>query len=156
MEISIKKEKNAEIIAHLDCEVQKSHNEYYPELFKPYDYETSFNLYKQSLESPRIHCFIAYNAEIPVGFALIAEQSILNHPLLNDRKEIFIDTIVVQKKYESQGIGKKLLEEIKKFTTEINLKRITLNVWDKNTHAVNFYQKNGFKEIFSSYELHLD
>ena len=155
MELIIKKEKNAEIIAQLQSEIQNNHNEFYPDLFKPFDYNSIYDLYKSILNSESIHCFIAYDSLLPVGFAIIAEQVIKDHPLFYDHKEIFIDSIVVLSKYQSKWIGNKLMQEIKYLSKELEYNKITLNVWSKNNQAIEFYKKIGFKELFNNYELNI-
>ncbi|OHD16098.1 MAG: hypothetical protein A2086_06355 [Spirochaetes bacterium GWD1_27_9] len=155
MDLLIKKEKNIEIIAQLQNEIQNLHNKCYPDLFKPYDYNLIYDLYKNIINCETIHCFIAYDLSTPVGFAIIAEQIIKDHPLFYDHKEIFIDTIVVLNEYQSKGIGKKLMEEIKTLSCELKYNKITLNVWNKNYNAIEFYKKMGFKELFNNFELYI-
>ena len=50
----------------------------------------------------------------------------------------FLAGIFVDKKYRSAGIGKSLLEHIKKIYPVFSL-----NVYQKNQRAVNFYQREG-------------
>lgn len=51
-----------------------------------------------------------------------------------------LEGIFVSKECRSLGIGTKLLDFVKKRRS-----RLTLNVYCKNTSAVRFYEKNGFK-----------
>lgn len=58
--------------------------------------------------------------------------------------KIDIEKIYVDPNYRKQNIGTKLLNEIDK----LNLNRkIILEVNENNTTAINFYKKNGFKQI---------
>lgn len=52
----------------------------------------------------------------------------------------YIEGIFVSNEFQSQGIGKLLLDFIK--SKKVNL---YLNVYQKNISAVNFYQREGFK-----------
>lgn len=54
--------------------------------------------------------------------------------------EDYIEGIFVSKECRSLGMGTKLLDFVKKRRS-----RLTLNVYCKNTAAVSFYEKNGFK-----------
>ncbi len=155
MDTIIKKEKDVEILAKLDYEIQNDHNQYYPNIFKPYDYEETFNLYKSLLDRDTLHSFIGYVSNKPIGFTLVSEQSCKNHPLLFDHSEIFIDSIVVLKEYQSRGIGRLFMQEIKKLAKDLKYDKITLNVWEKNINAVNFYKKLGFKELFVNMEMEI-
>lgn len=52
----------------------------------------------------------------------------------------YIEGIFVSNEFQSQGIGKLLLDFVK--SKKVNL---YLNVYQKNISAVNFYQREGFK-----------
>ena len=52
----------------------------------------------------------------------------------------YIEGIFVSGESQSQGIGKRLLNYIKDRKT-----KLLLNVYQKNTRAINFYQKEGFE-----------
>ena len=52
----------------------------------------------------------------------------------------YVEGLFISEKMRSQGIGKQLLDFVK------NKKRkLSLNVYQKNTRAVHFYQREGFK-----------
>lgn len=52
----------------------------------------------------------------------------------------YIEGIFVCDELQSQGIGKLMLDFIKESKTELSL-----NVYQKNTRAIHFYQKEGFE-----------
>lgn len=52
----------------------------------------------------------------------------------------YIEGIFIRDKMQSQGIGKLLLNFVKAKKTELYL-----NVYQKNTHAIHFYQREGFE-----------
>jgi ribosomal protein S18 acetylase RimI-like enzyme len=58
-----------------------------------------------------------------------------------------IERIYVLNEYKGQGIGKQLLEKAAEMAEKANLNIIWLGVWEKNTEAISFYKKHGFKEI---------
>ena len=57
--------------------------------------------------------------------------------------EVEIIKIGVIKSYQRNGYGSFLIKELKK----LNIKKIFLEVSTENVKAINFYLKNGFKEI---------
>ena len=59
------------------------------------------------------------------------------------KDEVEIIRIGILKKYQQKGYGSIIIKEIKK----LKLKKIFLEVSVENTHAINFYLKNGFKKI---------
>ena len=52
----------------------------------------------------------------------------------------YIEGIFISGEMQSQGIGKRLLDFVKTKKTELRL-----NVYQKNTRAIRFYQREGFK-----------
>jgi len=70
-------------------------------------------------------------------------KGILVYQFLYDRIEI--DYIVVDNEYRQLGIATKLLNFIE--NKYKNIKNITLEVRESNKIAINFYLKNGFKEV---------
>ena len=52
----------------------------------------------------------------------------------------YIEGIFVCDRLQSQGIGKLLLDFVKESRTQLSL-----NVYQKNTRAINFYQREGFE-----------
>ena len=59
------------------------------------------------------------------------------------KDEVEIINIGILKEYQNKGYGSIIIREIKK----LKLKKIFLEVSVENTHAINFYLKNGFKKI---------
>ncbi|KRK91907.1 GNAT family N-acetyltransferase [Companilactobacillus futsaii] len=59
----------------------------------------------------------------------------------------YIAGIFVDKKYRNQGIGKKLIKFLKRDHQELSL-----NVYDKNIQAKQFYERNGFEASIQSVE----
>lgn len=70
-------------------------------------------------------------------------KGVIVYDYIYDRIEI--EYIIVGKKYRRLGIASELLNFIEK--KHSNIKNITLEVKESNNIAINFYQKNGFKEI---------
>lgn len=53
----------------------------------------------------------------------------------------------VQKTHRRKGIGKALLQQIKQWCTENNVKQLYLSTDTRMQQGIAFYQKNGFKHI---------
>lgn len=70
-------------------------------------------------------------------------KGILVYEFLYDRIEI--DYIIVDINYRNRGIATKLLKYMENEYKDI--KNITLEVRESNEVAINFYLKNGFKEV---------
>ena len=53
----------------------------------------------------------------------------------------YIAGLFVAEKYQSKGVGRALLDEMKRYN-----EALTLNVYSKNSKALRFYIREGFKE----------
>ena len=59
----------------------------------------------------------------------------------------YIAGIFINKEYQREGIGNKLIDYIKS-----KYENITLDVYNKNEKALNFYYKNNFKVLDSKFD----
>lgn len=59
-------------------------------------------------------------------------------------ESLYLDYIIVKKRYRHQKIGSKMLKEAEKIALSIGKKNITLNVFDSNLNAISAYKKHGF------------
>lgn len=65
-----------------------------------------------------------------------------------DLKEdsVFLDRIYVHPEKQSQGLGNRLfLACLEQATQHFKQNKMTLEVWDQNTKAIEYYKKNGFE-----------
>lgn len=97
----------------------KAHN------FIPAQYwESNYELVKEMLSQAEVYVYES-NGKIQGFIGLNGE---------------YMEGIFVCDKLQSQGIGKRLLDFVKKSRTELSL-----NVYQKNTRAIHFYQREGFE-----------
>ena len=88
------------------------------------------NVKKKFLNS---NIFVYEENKIIKGFILIDEG--------------YIDELYVSKQFRSMGIGKKLLDFIKKTHNEL-----TINIFQKNINGIRFYKNNGFEIVEENIE----
>lgn len=60
-----------------------------------------------------------------------------------------IERIYVLKEFQGQQIGQRLLDFSLQTARELGKKIVWLGVWEKNTGAIRFYERNGFKTFGS-------
>ncbi len=60
-----------------------------------------------------------------------------------------LERIYVAIPYQGKGMGKRLLGYVFELAKHKNACYVWLGVWEKNTRAIAFYQKHGFKKIGS-------
>lgn len=82
----------------------------------------------------------------PIGYANFIKVKQLN--------SLFLEDLFILKEFRGKRIGKKILDEIKKYALA-NKMNIKGEVFTWNKKAINFYKKNGFKtdSIAITYEL---
>ncbi len=76
------------------------------------------------------------------GIARTAKLSLLTHVPKND--EIHVEGIAVMESARGKGIGTRLLNELFSFASEMDKKRITLEVINTNPKAKDLYEQLGF------------
>lgn len=70
-------------------------------------------------------------------------------------KKLDVDQLVILEHYRGQGLGKKLMEEVKRIAIEENCDRIELNCWMFNEKALGMYEHIGFDKQRIMYEMKL-
>ena len=73
-----------------------------------------------------------------------AASAAMEKPVAINPEDIFIDYIATSTEHRSKGIGKQLIEFIR---NTLGHKHIELETYTKNTRAIAFYERLGFKAI---------
>ena len=125
-------------------QVNMVHHVLRPDLFKPYT--TKYN--EQELEAligdDSKPIFVFDNGEV-LGHAFCMITEVKGDKLLQDIKTLYIDDICVDENARGKHIGKALYEYVRDYAQSIGCNNITLNVWDGNDAALNFYKNMGMK-----------
>jgi len=90
--------------------------------------------------------FLAKEGDEPVGYARMRES--INHQALGNVNAIEIARLYVSNKAIGTGVGKLLMQTCIDKALEMKKEIIWLGVWEKNTRAISFYTKWGFKKFF--------
>lgn len=134
--------------------VNKVHYDLYPTIFK---LETKYGIdeLKNIICDDNKKIFVYVEDNKVLGYLFTVHKEIKNDRLLCDTKELYIDDLCVDLNSQNKGIGHKLFEYVKEYAKENNYNKITLNVWNLNVSAFNFYENIGFKKIktFMEYDL---
>lgn len=97
------------------------------------------------LNDPQIDYFFAENEGQPIGFLKLAYPSPMEHAPLFDCLELV--RIYVRPSYQKWGIGKLFLEKTIEMARIYGAYGIWLGVWQKNTKAQEWYQRQGFRKV---------
>ncbi len=125
-------------------QVNMVHHVLRPDLFKPHT--TKYN--EQELETlisdDSKPIFVFENGAV-LGHAFCKVTEVKDDKLLQDIKTLYIDDICVDENARGQHVGKALYEYVRDYAQSIGCNNITLNVWDGNDAALNFYRNMGMK-----------
>jgi ribosomal protein S18 acetylase RimI-like enzyme len=80
-----------------------------------------------------------------LGHAFCQVTEVKNHSLLQDVKTLYIDDICVDEAARGKHVGKALYEYVRDYARSIGCYNITLNVWEGNDPALNFYRSMGMQ-----------
>jgi ribosomal-protein-alanine N-acetyltransferase len=90
--------------------------------------------------------FLKYYEEAGNGFIVCEEGArIIGYGIINN--EGYIRSIAVRKDWRRKGIGKMILNEMERIAKENKNDILSLHVRVSNKDAIEFYHKNGFKDI---------
>ncbi|MCC5894528.1 MAG: GNAT family N-acetyltransferase [Alkalibacterium sp.] len=89
--------------------------------------------------SLRWHPFAAYSQEECIGFVMIGAYD-------PEEKWIWLDRVMLAKKFQGKGLGTELLDEVVRLiTNQWDAKEIILSVTPDNEDAIGFYTAYGFE-----------
>ena len=131
-----------ERILELLHQVNMVHHELRPDLFKPYT--TKYDKYELEaiLDDDNNPIFVYDDGQVQ-GHAFCQISEVKNHKLLQDIKTLYIDDICVDEAARGKHVGKSLYEYVRDYARSIGCYNITLNVWEGNEAAQNFYKNMG-------------
>ena len=143
-------------IIELLHQVDMVHHEIRPDLFKPYTTKYNEQELEALLDNDSKPIFVYDDGEV-LGHAFCQITDVKSHKLLQDAKTLYIDDICVDEKARGKHVGKALYEFVRDYAKSIGCYNMTLNVWEGNAPALNFYknmgmkvQKTGMEEIIKS------
>ena len=132
-------------IIELLHQVDMVHHALRPDLFKPYTTKYDEQELKALLSDDNKPVFVFDNGNDVLGHAFCLITQVRDDKLLQDIKTLYIDDICVDEKARGQHVGKSLYEYVRDYALSIGCNNITLNVWDGNEPAINFYRNMGMK-----------
>jgi GNAT superfamily N-acetyltransferase len=88
--------------------------------------------------NPAFQCFVAEMNQAIEGIALVYMRfSTWKGEVLH------LEDLIVNREMRGKGLGEALLNEVVKYGGQLGVKRISWEVLDWNTPAINFYEKKG-------------
>ena len=84
-------------------------------------------------------CFLAFEDDTPVGFALFFH----NYSTFVSKPGIYLEDLFIEPSFRGKGYGKKLLMHLVQTARERDCGRVEWSVLDWNTPAIDFYKSLG-------------
>ena len=129
-------------LINLLYQVDAVHNGIRPDLFKGNTAKYNEQELEEILKDDSKPIFVYDDGKIS-GHAFCQISEVRNHRLLQDAKTLYIDDICVDELSRGRHIGKALYEYVRDYAKSIGCHNITLNVWEGNDSAYNFYKRMG-------------
>lgn len=134
--------KDIQGLMNLLYQVDAVHNGIRPDLFKGNTAKYNEQELEEILNDGGKPIFVYDDGKI-LGHAFCQIIEVKNHRLLQDAKTVYIDDICVDEQSRGRHIGKALYEYVYNYAKSIGCHNITLNVWEGNDSAYNFYKRMG-------------
>ena len=134
--------KDIQGLINLLYQVDAVHNGIRPDLFKGNTSKYTEQELEEILDDGDKPIFVYDDGKI-LGHAFCQISEVKNHRLLQDAKTLYIDDICVDEHSRGRHIGKALYEYVYNYAKSIGCHNITLNVWEGNDSAYNFYKQMG-------------
>lgn len=152
IKINIAKQEDWEVLQNLNNEVYLSDSEFDEDLdlSRPFS-EGGENYLKKLANGEYGKCYIAYADDKPAGYIAMSQLK-FDH---RKSRYVEIENMGVSPKYRSQGIGKMLVDEAKKWAKELGINKMFVVAYYNNQKAVKFYKREGFKEIGLELEMNI-
>lgn len=148
MEIRRALEKDIKSIKKLLFQVNLIHHNGRPDIFKYGTEKYNESQIKEIIANDSDPVFVMVNdGDEVVAYAFCIIQQHKNDNILTDIKTLYIDDLCVDEKYRHEHLGTELLNYVFDYAKEINCYNVTLNVWNLNKDALNFYIKNGMSPL---------
>lgn len=141
-------------IIELLHQVNMVHHVLRPDLFKPNTTKYDERELEVLLSDDSKPVFVFDDGTV-LGHAFCIITEVKDDKLLQDIKTLYIDDICVDEKARGKHVGKALYEFVHDYAQSIGCNNITLNVWDGNDPALNFYRNMGMKVQKTTMEIHL-
>lgn len=140
-EIRLATQADFEQVGNIFTEENQFHAELVPEIIQVADPIMTRKWYGEVLNNPHNTLFVAKRGKDAVGVALVELRTSIDDPIFTPRIYAHISEIAVAESHRGQGIGRLLIERIHQWAHDQSITEIELQVWERNSQAIGFYEK---------------
>lgn len=140
-------------IQHLLVQICNFHHLGRPDIFNHDQCKYTSTQLLALLDSPTHVIYVATMNENVVAYIICKLIKSPPSTTLKNISSLFIDDLFVEDKFRNQGIAQKLIDTVTVHAKLLECYNVTLNVWNFDGSATEFYQKLGFSTQKMTMEL---
>lgn len=130
------------------AQAERFHREALPHIFPaPQGQFPPSSLFGQWVSEAGSAVFVADDTGDLVGFVTVRANSAPEEGIPQPRTFAVVDTLAVRSDQRRRGIGRSLLEAVHGWARERRLGHVSLNVWEFNESAIDFYWALGYQTM---------
>lgn len=146
-------EKDIDRILELLIQVNNVHAKIRPDIFIEDKTKYRAEDLKKLLEDENSPIFVATDEnDVVTGYGFTRIESHGDEPNIREYTSLYIDDICVDEAFRGKGIATQIFSFIEGFAASMGFHNITLNVWEGNDGAKNFYSSMNMKPLKTTME----
>lgn len=132
-------------LIHLNYEVQLLHINIAPSVFCNVQELEVSQWFEEQIKDGNTQVYIAENSKAVLGYLIVKVITRPSNPFMFEQRYAYIEHMCVNSESRGKGIGRLLISTAISFVKDSGIDRIELDVWSKNTNAINVYKQIGFQ-----------
>ncbi len=152
MEIRDMESKDHPEIDRLMKELHELHVKGRPDLYTELEHPYSREEFEKIVSDPEIIAILAEEKSVVIGLCI---GTLRKKSGMVETKTMYIEDLIVDRNFRGKGIASQLYEEMEERGRNTGAKRLDLMVWEFNSDAKRFYEKQGMRPQRYIYEKEL-
>ena len=152
MEIRDMESKDYPEIDRLMKELHELHVKGRPDLYTELEHPYSREEFEKIVSNPEIIAILAEEKSVVIGLCI---GTLRKKSGMVEMKTMYIEDLIVDRNFRGKGIASQLYEEMEERGRNTGAKRLDLMVWEFNSDARRFYEKQGMRPQRYIYEKEL-
>ena len=142
MEIRDMESKDYPEIDRLMKELHELHVKGRPDLYTELEHPYSREEFEKIVSDPEIIAILAEEKSVVIGLCI---GTLRKKSGMVEMKTMYIEDLIVDRNFRGKGIASQLYEEMEERGRNTGAKRLDLMVWEFNSDAKRFYEKQGMR-----------
>ena len=138
-------EKDIPDVLRLLSQVLELHAQLRPDIFVPGTTKYSAQDLAEMFTDDLRPVYVALEGDTLLGYAFCQFQEPAFASTMVPRNILYLDDLCVDESARGKHVGKKLFEHVKSEAIRLGCYEVTLNVWEGNDSAYDFYKAMGMK-----------